>query len=69
MNSYESRMSNNFANPSKKIDKTKIIRIKSAKRKKLRIFDELEAKDDFIQNCNTKIKKIKKGAIEQFNLY
>ena len=65
MNSYESRMSNNFANPSKKIDKTKINRIKSAKRKKLRIFDELEAKDDFIQNCNTKIKKIKKGAIEQ----
>ena len=65
MNSYESRMINNYATKTNNIDKTKFNRIKSSKKRKLRIFDEIEAKDDFIKNCNTKIKKIKTESIEE----
>lgn len=47
------------------MEKTKIHKIKIAKRKKLRIYDEIEENEMFIKNSNNKIKKIKFDSIKQ----
>ena len=65
MNSYESKVNKKIFSSHKNIDKEKINKIKSAKRKKLRIFDEIETKENFIKNNNSKIKKIKAELIKE----
>ena len=65
MNSYESKVNKKIFSSHKNIDKEKINKIKSAKRKKLRIFDEIETKDNFIKNNYSKIKRIKAELIKE----
>ena len=65
MNSYELNTNRKIENYKQIFDKKMNNKIKSARKKKLRIFDEIEAKDYLIYKNNSQIKKIKADSIKQ----
>ena len=65
MNSYELNTNRKIENYKQSFDKKMSNKIKSARNRKLRILDEIEAKDYLIYKNNSKIKKIKADSIKQ----
>ena len=65
MNSYKLNTNRKIENYKQNFNKKMNNKIKSARNRKLRILDEIEAKDYLIHKNNSKIKKIKADSIKQ----
>lgn len=65
MNTNKLRINSDISKNPKTLEIQKKHRIKSAKKRKLRIFDEIEEKDILIKKYNSKIKTIKSDSIKE----